>query len=55
MLIVNTEQNNEAPSLDRLLQNWWARLLTWLRREPGSETQKAEHKNDPDRSAGLIL
>jgi hypothetical protein len=55
MLILDVEQKTEAPTLDRLLRDWWTRLWAWLRREALVETRVEESADETDRSGSLIL
>lgn len=55
MLILDTEQTNEAPALDRLLRSWWARFQTWLRGDSPIEAQADNDTNEHDCSGSLIL
>jgi hypothetical protein len=55
MLILDMEQSNEAPALDRLVRGWWAKLWAWLRRQPPLEARADEDKSKPDRPGSLIL
>jgi hypothetical protein len=55
MLILNIEQSNEAPALDRLLRGWWAKLWAWLRHQPLLEARADEDRSQSDRSGSLIL
>jgi len=55
MLILDMEQTNESPTLDRLLRDWWAKLWAWLRRKPLPASQANNDGNNRDRSGSLIL
>lgn len=55
MLILDIEQSNEAPALDRLLRGWWAKLWAWLRHQPRLESQTDENRNKADHPGSLIL
>jgi hypothetical protein len=55
MFILETEQATEAPSLDQILRDWWARLSTWLWRRTRPEERDDETLDEADRSESLIL
>ena len=55
MLIVDTQQSNDAPALDRLLRDLWARFWTRFRGRSLPESRDKDETNDQDNSAGLIL
>ena len=55
MLILDIEQSNEAPTLDRLLRDWWAKLWAWLRHQSPLEARADEDRSKADRSGSLIL
>ena len=55
MLILDIEQSNEAPTLDQLVRDWWAKLRAWLRHQPRVEAQTDEDRSKPDHPGSLIL
>jgi len=55
MLIVGTQQSNDAPTLDWLLRDLWARFWARFRGQSPSENRGEDETNDRDNSAGLIL
>ena len=55
MFILDTEQSNNAPTLDQLLRDWWASLKAGLRRKPGPDAPADEVTNDQEYPESLIL
>jgi hypothetical protein len=55
MFILDTEQTAEAPTLQQLLRDWWAKLRSRFRRQSPPESQTNDDTTDQDRSEGLIL
>jgi hypothetical protein len=55
VLIVDLEQSNDAPELDRLLRSWWAKLWAWLRRESPGEAQAEDNRDEQGRVGSLLL
>ena len=55
MLILDMEQTNEAPSPDRILRDWWAKLKALLRHQELAEHEEEEETDELDLPASLIL
>ena len=55
MLILDTEQKTETPTLSRILRDWWAKLKAWLRRQSLAEDTARDETDGPDHLSSLIL
>ncbi|MFN2168839.1 MAG: hypothetical protein ACK2U9_21610 [Anaerolineae bacterium] len=55
MFILDIEQDNNAPTLDQLLRDWWASLKAGLRRRFAHESLTDEITTNQDYPESLIL